>query len=367
MGNSMFVSKKHLIELQQDKKVWEQERDSLQAQIDSLTEQLESEVSRADQLSATLQTQKQRSRRFLTTVTSELIGATANIDQANSELIEQSDQLQANLGVFESTQGQLEAMYRSLDRVTQSSLASKKTVGALQELTNDITQFISIIHQISEQTNLLALNAAIEAARAGEHGRGFAVVADEVRSLAGRANEAASEISGLVERIESSTNLVGENIEAVSEQVSEASSGASDIVRDTQSILGLSSATIDVIYKSTVDIYASSAIAQYTNMWSSAHSKLIGADYDLGILTMQVHESIFGTIASQHDETKEMTQQGGPLELFFDKAERFHSNLKAVSNGKATDVLVEDLDESYRDLVRYINTAQDRVKLAYER
>ncbi len=362
----MFVSLKHLIELQQEKKVWQQERDSLQAQVDSLTQQLESEVSRADQLSSTLQTQKQRSRRFLSTVTSELIGATENIDQANSELIGQSDQLQANLGIFESTQGQLEAMYRSLDRVTQSSLASKQTVGALQELTNDITQFISIIHQISEQTNLLALNAAIEAARAGEHGRGFAVVADEVRSLAGRANEAASEISGLVERIESSTNLVGENIEAVSEQVSEASAGASDIVRDTQSILTLSSGTIDVIYKSTVDIYASSAIAQYTNMWSSAHSKLIGADYDDAILTLQVHETIFGAVASQHDETKELTKPGEPLEFFFDKAERFHSNLKRIAGGNAIEALVEDLDVSYRDLVRYINTAQDRVKVAYE-
>lgn len=77
-----------------------------------------------------------------------------------------------------------------------------ETVEALGKKSNEITSIIRTITAIAEQTNLLALNAAIEAARAGEHGRGFAVVADEVRKLAEQSQKAAKEVTGIVSSIQ---------------------------------------------------------------------------------------------------------------------------------------------------------------------
>lgn len=83
---------------------------------------------------------------------------------------------------------------------------SSSTLAELQNHAKGINSFVEVIQSIAEQTNLLALNAAIEAARAGEQGRGFSVVADEVRSLAGKTNEATKEIQELISKVSQSAS-----------------------------------------------------------------------------------------------------------------------------------------------------------------
>ncbi len=130
----------------------------------------------------------------------------ANLKQAQNDLVEVNGQMEDVQDAAQNTaqradqsSQQIGKVLTNLGQLSNIINATDSTVGALSERTSEISNVIKVITDIAEQTNLLALNAAIEAARAGEQGRGFAVVADEVRTLAENTKKATQEIAPVIE------------------------------------------------------------------------------------------------------------------------------------------------------------------------
>ena len=136
---------------------------------------------------------------------------------------------------------------QSIEQVHQMSLELKGDMVQLNEHAQDITRIMNVISDIADQTNLLALNAAIEAARAGEAGRGFAVVADEVRKLAEKTMASTQDVGNAIKAIQESTAKSMEGVEQSVERIGEANELASRSGQALEEIVATVEATGDQV------------------------------------------------------------------------------------------------------------------------
>jgi methyl-accepting chemotaxis protein len=141
----------------------------------------------------------------------------------------------------------VEETVAGMRRIAEVVKQSAVTVRELGRSSDQIGEIIGVIDDIADQTNLLALNAAIEAARAGEQGRGFAVVADEVRKLAERTTKATKEIAGMIKKIQQDTGGAVLSMEEGTRQVDEGITLADRAGRSLQEIVDVSQRVTDMV------------------------------------------------------------------------------------------------------------------------
>ncbi|WP_394126251.1 methyl-accepting chemotaxis protein [Vibrio hepatarius] len=152
---------------------------------------------------------------MMATSVQEMVSTINEISESTAVAVEGVQQASVNA---QNGRKVVETTVNNIDQLSSILGSSQESINSLNNHVDKIGDAVNIIQEIAEQTNLLALNAAIEAARAGEQGRGFAVVADEVRALASRTHQSTEEITKVVTAIQSQMSEVVTNIDQCNDQ-----------------------------------------------------------------------------------------------------------------------------------------------------
>lgn len=252
------------------------------------------------QIDETVQRSQQQQRRILGT-TSALEQMSRSIEEVSNSAggVSDASVKARDLAVVgtESMRGNL----ASIDKIVGQVHNSNSAIGALCDSTRHIAHLAKIIREIADQTNLLALNAAIEAARAGEQGRGFAVVADEVRKLAERTAESSNTIGTLLGQVTQHSDQAIGAMKAVIDDVEQGAGQTRGIGDTLQQILGASQ-QVNGLTQAIAAATREQSVAAADTARSMEHISLLAEDNNASIQQVAVAAEELTNIALRLNE-----------------------------------------------------------------
>ena len=167
----------------------------------------------------------------------------------------------------------LASIRKEMKTISENTNNLAQTISSLSESSEDIGRILTVINDIADQTNLLALNAAIEAARAGEAGRGFAVVADEVRKLAERTSQATNEISAIINTFQQESDSAAKNMATTSKSIDDGSNKVEKTLSDFKDVVeGINNANNDIVSITSMVDRQNNSIQDVTNNTGSINA-----------------------------------------------------------------------------------------------
>ena len=343
----MFFTAKYKLEIDQlshQNSQLQEENNLLRQELTAIQQTSKTLVNDSDSKAALHKHQEEVNEQSLTS--SELLHQIReSLAGSTSVLMGHRDEFNTSQSLFDDIMMMLKSTRQSTQQITEDTKQACHSVDELKTVTAGINDFVNIIKGISDQTNLLALNAAIEAARAGEQGRGFAVVADEVRTLAQRSAEASNEISNLIEKVNQQMSGVITGIQEVGTKSETINSSTNTISETAHQIVNLSQQMYSVITQSSADAFLQTVKIDHVVWKFDVYKVLLGisdksisefADHTMCRMGKWYYEGEGAQKYASHSAFKQVEKPHSDVHLHGNKA------LEAHQQGQ--------LDEAVREL-----------------